>query len=160
MFDKKILVVMFLVFLLGGVFGVAIGSINPRTHDFQLNHRATTIIDNDIILDFQIQSYDLVDNDLNSITMDFRIIIPMEQYNECRLSGDSAVDCKAELVHIIELSASDVLVIQFERLENMNTVVQDFSNELSGNDFDSINETRIDDTYRDKIPVLDVNGDK
>ncbi len=146
---KKYLVLGFLVFLLGGVFGVVIGSLNPLTHDFKLSHTRTTIENNNIIIDFEIQSYDLINNSLNSVTKSFTVFVPIEVYNKCRMQSNSVSTCKTRLVESIELSARDSLIEEFILLTKINTVVQDFTNELDRTDFDTINETRIDTGYRD-----------
>lgn len=146
---------MFLVFLLGGVFGVVIGSINPKTHDFQIQHTATTITSDVIIIDFQIQSFEISEDQLDPRAKDFVVRIPIKTYNDCRNEGTSIAECKNQLVQVIEIKAELVLVGEFEQLEIINRVVQDFSNELAARDFDNISEGRIDDNYRDVIDSTD-----
>lgn len=146
---KKYLVLGFLIFLLGSVFGVVIGSINPRTHDFEIIRTGTIIQNGNVIVDFEIQSYDLLDNDLVLVTKPLRVFIPLESYNECRRESTSESTCKTRLVESIELLAANSLVEEFKLLIEINTVAQDFTSELNITDFNTINETRIDDNYRD-----------
>ncbi len=146
---KKYLVLGFLIFLLGGVFGIAIGSINPRAHDFQIIHTGTTLANNNVIVDFEIQSFDLLNNDLVLVTKPLRVFIPLEKYSECRRETNSELTCKTRLVESIELLAANSLVEEFKLLVEINVVAQDFSNEVNTTDFDTISGTRIDADYRD-----------
>lgn len=125
-----------LLLLIGGATAVAIGSIDPETHDFKLKQLPTIIDDKRISLSFEMSSFNRDANGLNETTRTFAIDIPVEQYNTCRNGGDSARDCKEQLVSDIELVASDNLFTETLFLRRINVTETDFSNELNTSDFD------------------------
>lgn len=139
---KMILTSAFLIVLISGAFGVAIGTIITQTQfdglDFSNRSLEYSVQGKQKSDDFIIVTVDYKTLEKQS-SGDWEVVLntiefsfPLEKYAECRSNGDSTVFCKEKAIDYIKTRAKDFRTKIRNNLESHKT--KDFSSEIGIDD--------------------------